>query len=262
MICPECNKEFEPRRWSAKYCSVKCQHDHGRPKGERKKAIDAIYRGAHKEELKVLAAEWYKNHKEEVKKKASEWQKENPERYREIRLASRKKHKDERNAHVRQYLKLHPESLSKKLSRTIQWKKEHPENRRATENKRRTAKTLAGGSFTPAQWDALCALYEFKCLCCGKVKPLEADHIVPVSKGGTSWIRNIQPLCKSCNASKGAKTIDYRPLGDETCRTQFQQLQEQALKVPINRETNLRTLMTVLSASIRVSLTRRNPLLS
>jgi len=224
--------------------------------------MDAAYRKNNPEKIKAYKEKYYQENKEVVKERASEWQKENPERYREIRLASRKKHKEERNAHVRQYLRLHPESLSKKRSRTAQWKRNHPENHRATENKRRTAKTLAGGSFTPEQWYALCSLYEFKCLCCGKVKPLEADHIVPVSKGGTSWIRNIQPLCKSCNASKGAKIIDYRPLGDKTCRTQFQQSQEQVLKVPINRETNLRVLMTVPSASMRVFPIPQNPSLN
>jgi 5-methylcytosine-specific restriction endonuclease McrA len=47
-------------------------------------------------------------------------------------------------------------------------------------------------------------------LCCDKKRKLTADHIVPVSKGGTSNISNIQPLCGPCNSSKGAKTVDYR----------------------------------------------------
>ena len=32
------------------------------------------------------------------------------------------------------------------------------------------------------------------------------DHIKPISEGGDKWdYKNLQPLCKSCNASKTAK---------------------------------------------------------
>ena len=228
VICPECGKEFEPRRWSAKYCSKKCQKDHGRPKGERKKAMDAAYAKANPEKIKVYKKKYYQENKATVKANAVKWAEDNPERRREIRLASRKKHKDARNSHVRQYLKENPDVLAKKRSRTTTWKKEHPENHRATENKRRTSKTLAGGFFTPEEWFMLCFAVGFICVCCKKAKPLEADHIVPVSLGGSSWLWNIQPLCKSCNASKGAKIIDYREtLGDHNkCLMTFQQLQD------------------------------------
>jgi 5-methylcytosine-specific restriction endonuclease McrA len=75
---------------------------------------------------------------------------------------------------------------------------------------RRTRKTKAGGSFSKAEWEALCAKYDYKCLACHQKKPLEPDHIKPVARGGTSNIDNIQPLCRNCNAHKGIKIIDYR----------------------------------------------------
>ena len=50
------------------------------------------------------------------------------------------------------------------------------------------------------------------CLSCVEVKDnFVPDHIMPVSKNGTHYIDNIQPLCFSCNSSKKDKTIDYRP---------------------------------------------------
>lgn len=62
-----------------------------------------------------------------------------------------------------------------------------------------------GGYHSQLQWLQLCARYNFCCANCGKFKPLTKDHIKPVSKGGSNSIKNIQPLCKSCNSSKGAK---------------------------------------------------------
>jgi 5-methylcytosine-specific restriction endonuclease McrA len=88
--------------------------------------------------------------------------------------------------------------------------KRRPEVYRLATIKRRTLKTQAGGEFTPEEWFTLCFAVGFKCLCCGEKKPLEADHVIPVSKGGPSWLWNIQPLCVSCNNSKKVKETDYR----------------------------------------------------
>jgi len=49
----------------------------------------------------------------------------------------------------------------------------------------------------------------FKCKLCGLTsdsgKSLVVDHIIPVAKGGTNSERNLQTLCDSCNAGKGAR---------------------------------------------------------
>ena len=91
-----------------------------------------------------------------------------------------------------------------------QYYKAHPEVAQKNHLIRRTRKTEAGGYFTLAEWFTLCFACGFRCLCCGEVKTLEADHVIPVSKGGTSWLWNIQPLCRTCNVRKGDKETDYR----------------------------------------------------
>jgi len=50
-----------------------------------------------------------------------------------------------------------------------------------------------------------------KCLRCGTTKDLARDHIVPLGIGGSDYANNLQPLCRSCNASKGQSYVDFRP---------------------------------------------------
>ena len=64
---------------------------------------------------------------------------------------------------------------------------------------------------TAADWQAVLDLYGTNCLACGCDDPPTIDHIVPVSRGGTNTVDNVQPLCGDGNNRKGTKTIDYRP---------------------------------------------------
>lgn len=78
--------------------------------------------------------------------------------------------------------------------------------------KRRALKANAPGVFTEQEWEELKAKYNYTCPCCGRAEPeikLTPDHIVPISKGGSNFIEDIQPLCGSCNSRKGVKTVVY-----------------------------------------------------
>jgi 5-methylcytosine-specific restriction endonuclease McrA len=77
--------------------------------------------------------------------------------------------------------------------------------------RRRARLRKNGGSYSAREWEELQARYGYRCLACGERKPLTPDHVVPLARKGRNDIGNIQPLCLSCNCSKGTKTIDYRP---------------------------------------------------
>lgn len=94
------------------------------------------------------------------------------------------------------------------------WARQHRAQRRNALRSYVARRRGNGGKFSPNEWEALKRRYDFTCLCCGRKEPeitLAADHIVPVSKGGHSYIDNIQPLCGPCNSAKRDKIIDYRP---------------------------------------------------
>lgn len=66
-----------------------------------------------------------------------------------------------------------------------------------------------------AEANAVIARYEIRqavferhgsaCLRCGSTEHICLDHIIPVVAGGSNDLDNLQPLCRSCNSSKGGR---------------------------------------------------------
>jgi 5-methylcytosine-specific restriction endonuclease McrA len=105
------------------------------------------------------------------------------------------------------------------IARSAEWAENNLEKVRQfkgnNRRKRRAAKNASRGSFTAKEFEELCERYGNKCLSCGVTGVvLEADHVVPLTKGGSNDISNIQPLCGICNRSKFVDTVDFRVIAD------------------------------------------------
>lgn len=75
---------------------------------------------------------------------------------------------------------------------------------------RRARTRNAEGDFSYAEWRAILEWHDNRCVACGQEGKLTKDHIKPLSRGGSNYIWNIQPLCLPCNLKKHTKEIDYR----------------------------------------------------
>lgn len=83
--------------------------------------------------------------------------------------------------------------------------KNNPENIAHLKSRRYAREKNAIGNHSLKEWNDKKQLFENKCAICGLEKKLTKDHIIPLSKGGSDYIDNIQPLCKNCNSKKHNK---------------------------------------------------------
>ena len=108
-----------------------------------------------------------------------------------------------------EYRKNYNNNLTDKKRKKRSWDK----NKR-NRLKRKTIENI--GAHTYGEWELLKKQYNYTCPCCGLSEPfnqrsknLTEDHIIPLSKGGSDLIENIQPLCLSCNIKKHTLIIKY-----------------------------------------------------
>jgi len=116
------------------------------------------------------------------------WRAAHPEEHKADRRADYAKHREQR------------------LAQSALYHREHPEVGRARIHNRRARKLAAEGSFTPGDWLVLIEFWGGRCAYCGEQGPLEADHRIPLARGGTNVIANILPACRRCNARKHLMT--------------------------------------------------------
>ena len=164
-----------------------------------KRAYYKRYREANAEKI----AAYRRDNKARFKEYTQRWRRRNPDRARVLTDSWRQRNPD----------KAYNQSSERKREAFKRWRANNPEKAFLNIHRRRLRERLAPGKLKFAEWVALKAAYEQRCLACGRCEPeikLVPDHVVPLISGGSNYVENIQPLCELCNKRKNAKTIDYR----------------------------------------------------
>jgi 5-methylcytosine-specific restriction endonuclease McrA len=194
--CKDCANAQGRAEYAAKIDKYRAtQQKYVEANKERYQELKRAHQKTHPERYAEIDRKWKEAHREEVNSKARERRQEDIEHYREIGRNSYERHAEERRKYSLEYFKLHPEKSV------------------AANNRRRAQKLASGGSHKEEEWQSLKAFHDYKCLCCEKREPeikLTRDHVIPLTKGGTDSIDNVQPLCARCNSKKNNKHIDYR----------------------------------------------------
>lgn len=146
--------------------------------------------------------EWFKKNRDRANEHHRRFLEKNPDYYRrpDIVEKQRKITKDYYQRNIEEYRAAHREYYRNNKPAYM-----------AAIHRRRARRLLNGGTFTHQEFEALCVLYGNICLKCRKAAKLTPDHVIPLCKGGRNSIENLQPLCLTCNISKGQNSYDYRP---------------------------------------------------
>lgn len=123
-----------------------------------------------------------------------------------------KKWRADNAPHVSQYGKTYYRTRVDPIAnrtRVKAWMKANPLKKQQQTQLRRARKASAVGRFSPSDIVALLLGQGGLCHCgCDIRNNYTIDHKTPLSRGGTNWPWNLQLLCRPCNSSKGAKTMD------------------------------------------------------
>lgn len=191
---------------------------------KQKRAIKAKKFNARRREEYVKSPEkilernkqWRNANKDEINRRCREKRAANPEKYRK---QDRDFYKNNREQIIEKTRQKRAKNPHKHRYWNRRWSKRNPEKRTIQRQKRRALLNKSNGAYTVEQWEQLKRKYGYRCLKCNRHEPeikLTGDHVVPLSKGGSNTIDNIQPLCIQCNSGKKDKIKDYR-IGNKSC---------------------------------------------
>jgi 5-methylcytosine-specific restriction endonuclease McrA len=167
------------------------------------------YHAEHREEIRAKKAADYIEHREERIAAAADYRATHPEEIFASWTAYHAEHREERRVYSADYRAADPEHAR---AAAAKWSAENPLAIRAIANRRRARKRSAPGKpYTAAEFLVLCETASWQCSYCPAILDIvtvQADHIIPLSRGGSNGIENIAVSCGPCNRSKHNIPLD------------------------------------------------------
>lgn len=180
---------------------------------ERERERDAEYYRKNRGSIRETKAKSYRKHLEtnrqrrrarysENREVEKGYQKEYYRKNRDRILAKaserRKKNRENLRAESREWRKNNPEYF-------VKYRKDNRNKAREYCHRRRVRKAL-NGEFVVLDKE-IERIYSSRCVACDSDQSVSIDHVIPIARGGRHSIGNLQPLCASCNSSKGIKLM-------------------------------------------------------
>jgi len=162
-----------------------------------------FYRRNPEAEIAAVKA-YYRANRKKIRARANAYDAANPDKKRAFFRAWYERNREKRAKQKAEERKANPEVVRSRYKR---WAAANPEQVQANNRRRHARKKGAEGRHSGAEVKDLLLRQRARCAsCAASLKPgYHVDHIVPLSKGGTNWITNIQLLCPTCNHRKWAK---------------------------------------------------------
>jgi 5-methylcytosine-specific restriction endonuclease McrA len=133
----------------------------------------------------------------------------NPEKHLAKEREYREKNREVLTNRVRDWQRNNPDRVKVRNDR---WRKANMDMARAHVLRYRTRLAQAAGTITIDDIERMLETQGYQCAAphCRRdiLQCFSVDHIVPLSRGGSSLPDNLQLLCRSCNPSKGAQTME------------------------------------------------------
>lgn len=223
--CAWCGTKFTPDHPSRTYCTPNCRKS---AKTIRSRKNNLEYRQENRERINEQKRNHYKNNKPRLRRHRREYYAANKEstlarvrKYqKENKEAISKRKREYRQAnieHIREKdRKYYEANRTQKIAQTLAWQARNQDKVDAIRARR--AKVILEGNAKPSLIEAKWEAGDKTCILCGN--PIDPnlppshrmgrtiEHLTPIHRGGRHDLDNIDFAHHSCNASKGAKTLE------------------------------------------------------